>query len=205
MGNAPASKRSAPHAPTGWRGLRIAALACLTALLLPAADRVTPDVESQVKAAFVPKLAGFVEWPATAFETTNSPLCLVLLGDDALDAAFDAEVVKLRIHSRPVTVTRVKSTEALDPAVRCHILIVGRAETPRWSEIFAAYGTRPVLTLGDAEGFTEAGGVLNFAKVEGKVRFEVNPEAAEKAGLKISSRLLQVSKVIPAGKHSRPQ
>jgi len=53
-----------------------------------------------------------------------------------------------------------------------------------------------VFTVADQEGFAKAGGIANFFRAENRIRFEINPRAAQKAGLKISSRLLRLAKVV---------
>jgi hypothetical protein len=53
-----------------------------------------------------------------------------------------------------------------------------------------------VLTVGDTEGFTEAGGMINLTIVDQRVHFEINPDAARRAGMKISSKLLSLAKIV---------
>ena len=54
----------------------------------------------------------------------------------------------------------------------------------------------PILTLGETNGFCETGGVVQFVMRQRKVRFRINVTAAERAGLKISSRLLDLAEVV---------
>jgi len=160
---------------------------CLTARVAGA------EVEAQVKAALIPKLAGFVEWPPQAFASSNAPVVITLLGEDPFGPEFDSALKEQRIQSRPWRVVRAREWS---PTNECHILFVSRSEARHVGKILAGVGMRPVLTLGESSGFAEAGGVVNFTKVDGRVRFEVNLEAAGKHGLKISARLLQVSRVV---------
>ena len=51
----------------------------------------------------------------------------------------------------------------------------------------------PVLTVADTAGFLDHGGIINFVLEGSKVRFEINQEAAERAGIKISSKLLRLA------------
>jgi hypothetical protein len=57
-----------------------------------------------------------------------------------------------------------------------------------------------VLTVGDTDGFAQRGGAINFTLQARKVRFEINPAAAEQAGLKMSSQLLKLATLV-----SRPR
>jgi hypothetical protein len=49
------------------------------------------------------------------------------------------------------------------------------------------------LTIGDTEGFTQRGVMVNFYMENNRVFFEINPNAAMRAGLKISSALLRIA------------
>lgn len=53
-----------------------------------------------------------------------------------------------------------------------------------------------MLTVGEDGVFTQCGGIINFVKEDNRVRFEVNVSAAERAGLKISSRLLALARIV---------
>jgi hypothetical protein len=151
------------------------------------------DVEAQVKAAFVPKLASFVTWPASAFESTNSPFVIGILGDDPFGEQFDADLKSIVVHGRRIVVQRFKDTV---PSTEVHLLFIAPSAAPRWAEVQRTLANRPVLTLGDVPAFAKDGGMINFTKMAGKLRFEINLEAAKAAGLQISSRLLQVSTIV---------
>lgn len=153
---------------------------------------VSREVEAQVKAAFLPKLANFVEWPETAFATSNSPIVIAILGNDPFGPRFDEDLKSIQIHGRPVQVVRCS---VLPTNEVCHLVFVGPGST-RLGDLCNDIGGRPILTVGDAAGFAHSGGMINFTKREGKLRFEINIDAVQAAGLKVSSRLLQVSTVI---------
>ncbi len=59
-----------------------------------------------------------------------------------------------------------------------------------------------VLTVGETDRFAQSGGMINFVLEENRVRFEINVEAADRAGLKISSKLLELAHVV-AGSRDR--
>jgi hypothetical protein len=151
------------------------------------------DLEAQVKAAFVPKLANFVTWPASAFESTNAPFVIGILGEDPFGEQFDADLKSIVVHGRTVVVQRFKDAV---PSAKVHLLFIAPSAVKQWPDVHRALGGRPVLTLGDAPGFAKDGGMINFTKVGGKLRFEINLDAAKATGLQISSRLLQVSTVV---------
>jgi len=169
--------------------LLVLALSCACSA---AAAEPAESVEAQVKAAFLPKLANFVAWPETAFAATNSPIVIGILGDDPFGPQLDEDLKMILVHGRPLVVRRLNEL----PADGLHILFLPSPEVARTREIQKSLGGKPVLTIGDAAGFAEAGGMINFTKVAGELPFEINLEAAKSAGLQVSSRLLQVSTIV---------
>ncbi len=84
-------------------------------------------------------------------------------------------------------------TPKLAEAEGCHVLFISRSEKSRMSRILQELGEAPVLTVADTDGFLDRGGIINFILEGSKVRFESNQEAAERAGIKISSKLLRLA------------
>ena len=150
--------------------------------------------ESTVKAAFLYKFAGYVEWPAAAFPQPDTPIVIGVMGADEVSAELEKLVVGRQVNNRRVVPRRVRAGEALRGL---HILFVGRAE-PALRATIAAAGQQGVLTVTEGERGLEAGSVISFVTVEDRVGFEVSMEAAERGGLHISSRMLAVARrVIP--------
>ena len=63
-------------------------------------------------------------------------------------------------------------------------------------ELLAVARSASALAVGESDGFATRGGVINFFTEDRKLRFEINPEAARSAGLKISSRLLRLAVLV---------
>jgi hypothetical protein len=143
--------------------------------------------EYQVKAAFLYNFARYVEWPEPMRAQPVFRICVV--GDDPFGAALPAAVRDKTVQDRPVEVAHRDGHDVTG----CHLAFVAASEgseTPRLLTGIAAHG---VLTVGETEGFVRAGGVIGF-KIEGnKVRFDVNADAANRAGLRISSQLLKLA------------
>ncbi|HEV8580422.1 MAG TPA: YfiR family protein [Thermoanaerobaculia bacterium] len=153
--------------------------------------------EPAVKAAFLYNFAKFVEWPAGAFAGPREPVAFCVVGESAIGDELAQAVGGKTIQGRPVTVERAAPLDAL---LRCQILFVASAERTRFDQILAVVGRRPVLTVGDDENFRQAGGIINFVLRRNRVRFQIDRAAAERAGLRISSRLLELAEVVdPAG------
>lgn len=182
----------------GFRGARLAGwcrvmLALLAVACLRAEDG--PAFESKVKAAFLCKFPAFVEWPSTAFPSAQAPVVIGILGRDPFGPEFDQAVQGVVHGSRSVVVRRFASLQEFET---CHILYVGDSEQKKLAEVLARVRGTPVLTVGDFERFAHQGGMVNFIKENGKVRFQINVEEAKKAGLRLSPKILQVSQVVNA-------
>jgi hypothetical protein len=175
--------------------IRLVATAFLVACLLIAgaartASAITPAGEYEVKAAFLVNFAGFVRWPGAAFANAAAPFVICVAGDDPFGAAF-APFKNSSVAGRSLLVQSIDSAATLPGS--CHILFVAGSETPRLPGILRAVGKAPVLTVSDLEDFAIGGGMIQFHLKSEKIRFEINQQAAEDAGLKIDARLLKLS------------
>ncbi len=175
----------------GRRAWLAAALACVLVGAAPA--QAGGPSEHQVKAAFLYNFANFVEWPDGALGPAGSPLKVCVVGADpfgrALDDAFRDQVVQ----GRRVQITRGPTLAAVG---RCHILFLSQSEQGRWPALLKELGTAPTLTVGDAPPLVRQGGMVNFVIEAKRVRFEINRGAAEHAGLRISSKLLALARIV---------
>ena len=149
-------------------------------------------LEYQVKAAFLLSFATFTEWPATAFESPSSPLRICVMGDDPFDGSLARTVQGEAVAGHPVVTHHVDSDEAL---THCHVLFVPRAADARAAMERSGAGA-PLLTIGEADGSGRGGAIINFALDQGQVRFDVNRTAAEQRGLRLSSKLLRIARLV---------
>ncbi|MBK6981136.1 MAG: YfiR family protein [Betaproteobacteria bacterium] len=86
----------------------------------------------------------------------------------------------------------------------CHVLFVPEAREPSAAELVRAAKALPVLTVGDGEGFAEDCGSIGFVTRDDRVQFEINPEAAARACLTVSSQLLRLATIVRDGRRARP-
>jgi hypothetical protein len=151
--------------------------------------------ENQVKAAYLYNFAKFVEWPAAAFPNPDDPVQICAIGDDAAIDVLQAAVSGKKAHGRPVLSRRLSSIADLGT---CHILFVGFRDKHDIATILRRAESAAVLTVGQSDQFIPLGGMINLANKNGAIELEVAPAVAEDAGLKISSRLLVVARVVTA-------
>jgi hypothetical protein len=159
--------------------------------------------EYLIKAGFIYNFAKFVEWPSAAFSQGDSPIVIGVLGTDPFGSVLDRLVEDKKIGQRGFVVKRYKWGKDLKELKDCKILFVSASEKAHNDEIVELVKGLPILTIGETPGFAERGGVIRFTVEENRVRFEVNVEAAHKADLNISSRLLTLAKIIPQSASGR--
>ena len=157
-------------------------------------QEVAPS-EYQMKAAFLYNFAKFIDWPPAALPD-NSPIVIGVLGDDPFDGALENTLRNKNIEGHPLTARHV---ESLSDAKECHILFISSSEKKHWPEISQALAGSHVLTVSENwDHFTEAGGMIYFFAADRRICFDINDEAARRASLKISSKLMLLRKKPPA-------
>jgi len=167
-------------------------VATLVASLLVSPKAIAQS-EDQIMAAFLFNFARYVEWPQDAFDRSDMPVNICMLSTKEFGDVVSKTVSGKTVADRAVV---VRWTADLPETAGCHILFIGREFGKSHSEAVAELGGMSVFTVADQEGFAKAGGIANFFRAENRIRFEINPRAAQKAGLKISSRLLRLAKVV---------
>ena len=178
----------------GLRRLRLRVLFLIALLLLAVASPIRvahaqPPAPSQsdVQAVYLFDFAKFVRWPA-AEETEPLTICT------AAPKPFADTVARLiageRIESRPLAIRTIQS-----PAdeTGCAILFIDASAKDRIGDLLAATAGKPVLTVSDAPGFLDRGGMIQFLVVGNRVRFSVDLRPAERSGVSLSSELLKVA------------
>ena len=146
--------------------------------------------EYQVKAAFLYKFASFVEWPGDAFSQTGGTFVIAVVGDDPFGSHLEKTVDGKTIDGKKILIKRFKRAGDMQT---CHILFISRSETGKIPQILDRLGKSSTLTVSDTGQFLQRGGMINFIIDDKKVKFEINPDAAERTRLKISSKLLSVA------------
>ena len=158
----------------------------LAAVVSAAAQDVS--LEYRVKAAYLFNFVSFVEWPPAALDA-GRPLTICIAEENPFGPAL-AATLGGQTAGRRMLLSRVVRGDTAS----CHILFIPRgvSAAPHLRRVGAA----PILTVGESGNFIEQGGMVNFILADGRVRFEINPQAAARHQLKISSRLLQLARVV---------
>ena len=148
-----------------------------------------PVSRYEVQAAFIHKFIKFVEWPKAALPPGSNVIIVGIAGKgpmvDALSNIEGKEVKGLKIVVRQVN--------ELYELGYCNVLFISPSEEKRYTEILNTLKGLNILTIGQTKGFARKGVIINFVVVDNKIRFEINLKAGEEAGLRISSKLLNLA------------
>lgn len=151
------------------------------------------DVEYEVKLAFLYHFAQFVIWPADAFRGPGAPLAICIAGPDPFRADTEKDLRSRRIRGHPVEIRRLEQAE--DPRA-CQMVFIRASEKKRVRGVLTSLGKSSTLTVGEAEGFAQMGGMINLVPEAQTLRFEINLEAAARSRLQMSSRLLSLARIV---------
>ncbi len=177
-----------------WRaGLSFAILVCATPVCRA---QSTTSGEYQLKAAFLFNFAKFIDWPATSFADPQADFSICILGTDPFGRAMDDLLRGKMIADRRVSVAR---NHQVAEVRHCQMVFVSSSEKSRVREILDGLKGTNALVVGETEGFAAAGGAIQFAIEDNRVRFLINTNAADRAGLKVSSKLLSLARVVHDG------
>jgi hypothetical protein len=149
----------------------------------------------ELAAAYLFNFVRFTTWPADVMPPGGS-IVVCVSGNDWVADALVQLTRNQRVDGHPLSVRRSSLDRSLDG---CHVVYGAALDAARAQELVKAASGRPILTVSDSADFAQRGGVANFFIDDGRMRFAVNPAAAERARLRISSRLLTLAKVVRDG------
>jgi len=175
------------------RFLACGAIALRLALATATSAAADAAVQSEyaVKAAFIFNFAKFTDFPQ---ETTaaHDTLTLCVFAPEPYRAAL-AAIEGKQVQGKTLALKRNPRTEELKS---CQMMFIAESESRRGAELMLALKGAPVLTIGEADGFAERGGMIGFFATGDRVQFEINNDAAQRANLKISSQLLRLARLV---------
>jgi hypothetical protein len=164
--------------------LAVAALAIAWSASVGAQPELAP---STVKAAFLYKFVGYVEWPEGR---SDRALVIGIVGADDFALELESLTRGRSIEGRPIEVRRLGAGE---PLVDVDVLFIADAGRARLAEVLDGARDLPILTVTESDGALASGSIINLTVVEERMRFEVALYAADRSGLRLNSRLLAVA------------
>lgn len=156
------------------------------------------NAEYSVKLAFLFNFTKFVEWPPDSYRDPQAPLVICIVGHDPFRQDLEVELRTRKVGEHPVEVRTLRTSDKLSA---CHIVFVPVTEKVQAHRILSGLQGSSTLTVGETTGFAALGGIINLTVEGNNVHFEVNRLAADRAGLKIGSRLLSIAKIVKEQDH----
>ncbi|HEY8243393.1 MAG TPA: YfiR family protein [Casimicrobiaceae bacterium] len=175
----------------------VRAAVAIVALAASALAFAQAPLERAVKAAYVYKFLAYVDWPAAAFDAPDAPFVIGVLGSDVIADEIRQIVAGRSVGERAVQVKRLREGES---AAGLHVVFVGRAESARLHALARSVQGQPTLVVTESPGALNAGSAINLVVAsDGRVRFEIALDAADRSGLRLSSRLLALAQTVRPG------
>jgi hypothetical protein len=163
------------------------------AALVPVPASAQPS-EAAVKAAFLTKFAGYVDWPAGQRLAPGDPLQICIVGADPFGKMIDEAVRGQQVDGHPLALRRLGGP---DGAEGCRLVFIAGNSARATADLLAAFRGRPVLTVTDGRAGPQRG-MIHFVIADGRVRFDIDQVEAVHSGLNLNARLLGVALSVKA-------
>jgi len=160
----------------------------LAVFLPPAFPAEEQANEYELKAAFILNFAKFVTWPDLA---PTAKIDIAIWGSDRTHGVMAESLAGKSVGSHALSVRRYTPDDGPP-----HILFVQSVREPIPAELRQRLALAHTLVVGESPDFAARYGVIGFVQRGANLRFQVNIEAADRAGLKISGRLAQLAEIV---------
>jgi hypothetical protein len=164
--------------------------ALVLALLCCAAVEARSPHEYDVKAAYIYRFSFFIDWPDSVFKDSKAPLTIGVVDSDGLKEALDRTLAGKKVKGRSITTRLFDGSK--EPNY-CHILYVSDTDRTTAKKTLDRIKGSPTLVVGEADDFLTDGGPIQFVAKDERIRFRIDNVVARRAGLRISSKLLQLA------------
>lgn len=156
----------------------------------PAAAEALP--EEQVRATMLLQVIKFVEWPR---ESDLAQMRVCVVGSSRFGHAVEAAARNESWNGRPIAVA---TSERANSTAECQVIFVAAASDREIQSMIERRNV-PALLVAAREGFARRGGMLNFVHDSGRIGIEANPASGERAGIRFSSKLLRLARIVTTG------
>lgn len=176
-------------------GLTVLVLALAAMVPLASAPAAMPSVASTqaVHAAFTLNLTRFITWPETAFGGPEAPLVIGTFPRDPVNAELDRAARGETVNGHPVRTMRLQS---LDDLAKCHVVFLSQ-NNPRQAAVLQQAARKPILLIGDGEGFLELGGHVRFVPQPPRIGLRISVDNLKASGLEARAQLLRLATTTP--------
>jgi hypothetical protein len=170
-----------------------ASLLGFIAVASSAAFAARSDKEYRLKAAYVLSFASLIEWPSESFGDSEDPIVICAVTSSQTKSLLDTAYSGQMVGHRPVELRHISLSGMVSG---CHIVLITAERGEQVHEFISSVIGKSILTIGDTYNFARSGGVIGFYRDGPNIRFEINLRAAERAKLRIASRLIQLARLV---------
>lgn len=175
----------------GWIGASIFAVSLFAAAPAASGTAGAQVGEDELKAAFLYNFVKFVEWPCESATSGCEEIWIGFLGRDPVSDILEETVEGKRVRGHRIRIQRFASLEEVRE-VQLLFVCPGSVDVAVLAE---SLRDRPVLTVGQSDDFSERGGIVRLFLEGRRMRFEINPAAAKRHGIRVSSELLALARI----------
>ena len=174
----------------------------------PAQDEADEVRAAEIKAAYLVNFVRYTVWPASSFEAPDTPIRVVVVGDDAVADELHAILERspliagrpLEIESFRLPARRLREgDQAVEELRRAHALFLGESDEEQVGVLLETARKYDVLTVGDPPRFAALGGMIGLREEGRRIAFDANPAAIRGSRLQVSARVLQLARVVAPG------
>lgn len=155
-------------------------------------------IEYALKVAFIERFTLFTDWPENVkMEDTTKPFVISVIGNNSFEDKLDHFSYSKKIKRRKIEVRYINKISEI---IGSHILFISKSEKVNLSSILKYTENRPILTIGDTDGFAEQGVIINMYSQNNQLRFQINETAQKLSGLYMNFKLLSLAEIVnPVG------
>jgi hypothetical protein len=172
---------------------------CFFALLLfvvvafSDSNTATAKSEEAIQAALILQFTKFVEWPRGEFKSASSPIVVGIMGDERLREILTFMAIDKKVGKRGLKIVDANTSSSWSSV---QILFIDESKSANISKALTSVNRKSVLTVSEAEGFSEQGGMIYLERVSKKIHLTINTAATSAARLNLDSKLLNIATII---------
>lgn len=142
--------------------------------------------DDSLRANYLINFLDFVRWD----EKQNDETVIGVIGSPQVLAQLKLVAEAKRSKGKKIRVFKISHAE---PIENCDLVYIGKDQSNSWYDIIEQSKLNSIVTVGEDEGFLDAGGLIEFVVIKNRLRFTLNLDVALQYRLGLSSKLAQLS------------
>ena len=143
--------------------------------------------EENIKAVLIYNFTKFLHWPD---DVLGDRFKVGVIGNHDIAAALKVISAKKSIKNLPAL---IEETSSLNGITKYNLIYLSGESGINVSSIVNAVKDKPILVIGDNEGWCEKGVSINLIKRDGKIKFEINLSVLKETGIESNSRFIKLA------------